>query len=429
MKIAFKTFGCRLNISETESIISKIDNNENITNNIDDSDIVVINSCTVTSEAEKKCLRLINQVLNNNKICIVTGCFDPTTKIQDDNLFYISIDYKGTLAEILNGFIAKNSRKKNIYLNDLNSIINLHSKNRFFTTAIGKNFHSRAFLKIQDGCNNNCTYCKVRIVRGKEQSLSFNNIIKLMDEIKKSDFNEVVLTGINIAAYKYGNLSFSSLIENLIQKYPNIIFQLSSIEIKNLDDKFFEIIKNKNIKPYFHLPIQSASDSILSLMRRPYNVAEFIKITEKIKKSREDCFLSTDIIVGFPQENKNTIRETEKVIREIGFHHLHLFPFSKREGTEAFTMAETLTNEEKSYYIERLFSITRKNKHNFINSFIGLDELFLVEKIEKGILKGRTYHNLNIAAKNRNFIKVFKGEYIKVKIIGKIDDTLVGEFF
>lgn len=438
MKVALKTFGCRLNISETESIISQISPTNIITSDINQADIIIINSCTVTSIAEKKCLKLINQILNSNRVCIVTGCFDPTKIIRNKNLIYIPLDYKGQVPEIIekikinhiknDKIVSKKANQENILLMK-NSILeyfinesgmyNSVEKKRFLNPVIDKRFHSRAFLKIQDGCNHNCSYCKVHIVRGEEQSLNLNNIIDSLNTIAKSGFKEVVLTGINIASYMHNNINFSSLLDVLISKFPSLIFQLSSIEINSLDNKFFDIIKNKNIKPYFHLPLQSGSDYILKLMNRPYNADKYLKIIDKILSSRKDSFISTDVIIGFPGENIETLQQTEKIIRKVGFHHLHLFPFSKREGTAAFNMDETLSNSEKSYFINRFYEIAKQNKEKYFNSFISKKDLVLIEKIEKNFIYGKSYHNLPTRIKYLNIPEIEKGNYIQVNIYGK----------
>ncbi|MEJ5272742.1 MAG: MiaB/RimO family radical SAM methylthiotransferase [Spirochaetota bacterium] len=441
MKIAFKTFGCRLNISETESIISQIENKEDITKDLKIADIIVINTCTVTAEAEKKCIRLLNQLLAEDKICISTGCFDPTKIIKNDKLIFYSLDNKGDVEVLIKNIIS--------YLNQNKLEIKKFSfkkfsenqksyrshQNRFLQPTLDKRFHSRAFLKIQDGCNNNCTYCKVHIVRGKEQSLDYEKILDSIEKIYSSGFKEIVLTGINIAKYNINNINFTKLLLNLIKLFPNIIFQLSSIEVDNLNEEFYEIIKLPNIKPYFHLPIQSGSDYILTRMRRKYTIKEYTNVINKIKSSRPDAFLSTDIIVGFPGENKETIKQTENIVREIGFHHLHLFPFSKREGTDAYDMEETFSNEEKSFYIERLNNITKGFKNRFINSFIGKQDYIIVEKIERKqnnndknnlIIYGKSYHNLLIKAFCKNNFEVYKGDYLATYILGKDKNILIG---
>lgn len=441
MKIAFKTFGCRLNISETESIISQIENKENITKDLKIADIIVINTCTVTAEAEKKCIRLLNQLLAEDKICISTGCFDPTKIIKNDKLIYYSLDNKGDVETLIKNIISYLNQNK-LEIKEFsfkkfseNQKSYRSSQNRFLQPTLDKRFHSRAFLKIQDGCNNNCTYCKVHIVRGKEQSLDYEKVLDSIEKIYSSGFKEIVLTGINIAKYNFNNINFTKLLSNLIKLFPNIIFQLSSIEVDNLNEEFFEIIKLPNIKPYFHLPIQSGSDFILTRMRRKYTIKEYTNAINKIKSSRPDAFLSTDIIVGFPGENKETIKQTENIVREIGFHHLHLFPFSKREETDAYNMEETFSNEEKSFYIERLNNITKGFKNRFINSFIGKQDYIIVEKIERKqndndknnlIIYGKSYHNLLIKAFYKNNFEVYKGDYLTTYILGKDKNILIG---
>lgn len=423
MKLAFKTFGCRLNISETESIISQYQHLENICSNFLEADIVVINTCTVTTEAEKKCVRFINQMLSKGKFCISTGCFDPTKIIKNDKLIHIPIEYKGSLNKYLEKITCKNSENPTNFIENFSQ----YKKEKFLKPPLNKRFHSRAFLKIQDGCNHNCTYCKVHIVRGKAESLPYEKLIEYLNLIRENDFKEVILTGINIASYQYEDINFSKLLENLISLFPQLIFQLSSIEINYLDDRFFDIISCKNIKPYFHIPLQSGSNRILTLMNRPYKSYNYLKIIEKIKSRRKDSFISTDIIVGFPGENIESLIETENIIREIGFHHLHLFPFSKREGTPAYNYPETLTKEEKSYFVERFYNLVKENKNRYINSFIGSVEYFIVEKIEKNLVKGKTYHNIVIESFSKNDkLVINKGDYLSASICGKKDDTLIG---
>ncbi len=428
MNIAFKTFGCRLNISETESIISIIAKNSFIVKDYTQADIIIVNTCTVTAEAEKKCIRFINQVLSKNKICISTGCFNPVGSIKSEKLLYFPLDYKNNISNLIQNIeelSKKNVNTNSIPLTSLMDKIPL-KQNRFMNISLNKEFHSRAFLKIQDGCNHNCSYCKVHIVRGKEQSLKFNELVDHLHIISEKGFKEVVLTGINIAAYKDEEINFSNLIEIISEKFDNLIFQLSSIEINNLDEKFFHVIKNPNIKPYFHIPLQSGSNIILSYMKRPYNISQYMDTIEKIIKARSDSFLSTDIIVGFPYETIDTIKETEKIIRKIGFHHLHLFPFSKREGTSAFSMEETLSNIEKSFYIDRFSNIIKENKNKYINSFINKKDYFIVERIKDRYYKGRTYHNIIVNASYNKNLKIEKGDNIPVFIFGKINDELYG---
>jgi len=430
MKIAFKTFGCRLNISETESLISLLPDNFDLITDFNEADIVIINSCTVTAEAEKKCIHFINPLINKGKICILTGCFNPYPFFSDDQLLYIPLFNKSKVIDCLNSL----NIDKNLVLTNLKSsnfLLENGHENRFLPPSTKKEFHSRAFLKIQDGCNNRCTYCKVCLVRGKSISLQDDIIIERIKKLKNSGFSEIILTGINIAAYSYNGVTFSYLLEKLIDIFPDLIFQLSSIEIINLDSKFFEVITSENIKPYFHLPLQSGSDNILKLMNRRYTVNDFIKTIENIKKIRDDSFISTDVIVGFPGESLKTISETEVLVRKLGFEHLHIFPFSKREGTAAYNFTETFSEKEKSLHIESLRKISNANKNKYINSHIGKQDKMCIESIKKlndakYLITGKSYHSIQCLVLTNDIKDLKIGQYIKVKFFGKIGYKLYG---
>jgi|GEM_PF-46449 threonylcarbamoyladenosine tRNA methylthiotransferase MtaB len=442
-KYYIKTFGCRLNISESESMIYELKlNNFITTENKEEAQFFIINSCTVTEKADKKVKSFINSIRKYKKSIIITGCGNYKNDIEN-KVFFIDNKRKGNIinfilnniSDILNNGIFGNISNKNIkkenllkynlinnYLNNKNEKSEIN-ENRFFKPSLESLTHTKAFLKIQDGCNQQCTYCKVRFVRGNSVSLNHQIILDYLQKIKDSGFKDVVLTGINLASYNDGEFNFSNLLNLITEKYKDLNFTISSIEVNYLDNDFYKIIERENIKPYFHLPLQSGSQKILELMKRNYSIDYYKEKVLKIKEVKKDSFISTDIIVGFPGESDYDFKETLKVINEIKYSFLHIFPFSFREETIAYQFYK-LNEVDKNIIKKRLEIIQKLNEElnkNYIEKILNKKLKFynkiLVEDIyfkdSNLIIEGSNYYNIksvvniSLDEKNINLIKLF----------------------
>ncbi|MEA3495284.1 MAG: tRNA (N(6)-L-threonylcarbamoyladenosine(37)-C(2))-methylthiotransferase MtaB [Bacteroidota bacterium] len=410
-KIAFKTLGCRLNQYETDAIASEFDeNNYQIVDFNDDADVYVVNTCTVTNQGDKRSRTFINQITKNKKnaVVIVTGC--------------MVNNYSEKLESKLNNvtYFVDNERKTSIF-----PIVDSHFKgevididnlknDKFGFNPAKRTFHTRSFIKIQDGCNQFCTYCIVPTVRGRAISRPFPEVIKNIKKVLEFGYKEIVLTGVNISTYEYNALSFENLIEKILNIPGDFRLRISSIEPDNFSDSFYSLFKNPKLTPHLHLCLQSGSDNILKKMRRMNSLKSFVEITDKIRKVVPDFNFTTDIIVGFPGETEEDFQKTIEAIEKIGFGHIHTFKYSIREGTRAAKMQGQIDGRIKSERSEIIRKISDEQKENYRKSMIGKTQDVLIEKIDdKGFTHGYGEHYIPVvfeAGDSR------ENEFVKVKI-------------
>ena len=334
MKVAVFSLGCKVNIYESEFVINLLkENGYTIVDFDDDADIYIINTCSVTNESDKKSRKMINRAKKNNKdaIVIVMGCYSQVNADSINADIILGNKDKSKIIEIIEEYKKTKENKKIIY--DL-------AKVDFEKMEITKfENHTRAFVKIEDGCNAFCSYCIIPYVRGRIRSKAFNDVISEVTKLVEDGYKEIVLTGIHTG--KYGidiGTSLEELLEELV-KIPNIYrIRLSSIEINELTSGIIKLLKeNKVMAKHLHVPLQSGSDKILKLMNRRYNKETFLNIISVLKEI-PDISLTTDLIVGFPNEGEEEFNETISTLKEIGFTKIHTFPYSKRKGTPAADM-------------------------------------------------------------------------------------------
>lgn len=397
MNIAFHTLGCKLNFSETSFIandIKQLGYNEVEFNEI--ADVYVINTCTVTENANKECQYLIRKSLKKNPLAktVIIGC-------------YAQLKPK-EIAEIkgVNLVLGNNEKfKLGSYLKDLDkdkkTIISVKETTELneFKTSFSFGDRTRTFLKIQDGCDYKCSFCTIPLARGKSRSDNVQNIIDKIETIKKKGVKEIVLTGINIGDFK--NNKGEKLIDLLreIDKITNIRIRLSSIEPNLITSDIINLFsKSTTLVPHFHIPLQSGSDKILSLMRRRYISQNYRETIALINKKIKNACIGVDVIVGFPGENDFHFNETLLFLKSINISYLHVFSYSQRENTDAIKLAHHVTVEEKKYRSKVLRNLSEKKKRAFYEKNIGLTKEVLFE-------------NKNI----NGFIYGFSENYIKVK--------------
>jgi threonylcarbamoyladenosine tRNA methylthiotransferase MtaB len=321
MKVFLHTFGCKVNQYETQLIREQFDsNNIKSVDNFLDADICVINSCTVTHNADSDCRQIIRRILKTNKKTriIVTGCY---AKISPEEIKKISPEIeiildKNKIIEYLG--IGKVYTEEHFY-RPKNSLITYFYK------------HSRAFIKIQDGCDAYCSYCIVPYVRRNLWSKPKEDVLEEIQNLVLNNYREIVLCGIRLGKYKIKNYGLIDLIKDIFKYYPNLKIELSSIELKEINNELISIF---NIYPNFvrhlHIPLQSGDNFILKLMRRNYTTEEYIEKISEIRKKIPDIRLTTDVIVGFPGETEEHFMNTYNFIKKIKFDKLHVFRFSKR---------------------------------------------------------------------------------------------------
>jgi len=239
---------------------------------------------------------------------------------------------------------------------------------------------TRAFIKIEDGCNNFCSYCIIPYVRGRCRSKKFDVVLREVNSLVSNGFKEIVLTGIHTGNYgKDINRSFSELLEEILKIDKLLRIRISSIEITELDDKFFELLKNDKLCNHLHIPLQSGCDKVLKLMNRKYDTKYFLDVVDRIRKLRPDISLTTDVIVGFPNEDDNDFLETVSFVKKVGFSKIHVFPYSKRDGTVASRM-EQIDEKIKKERVKVLLEVSNDLKDQYEASWIGKNEKVLIEK-------------------------------------------------
>lgn len=349
MKFSFINLGCKINQIEMEQVAhGLVDLGYTYTPDVLESNFLIINTCTVTANADKKSLATIKKysILENLQNVFVTGCYSElepnlATKVHPKNRLIAQKD-KSKIPEIIHGIF-----KEQYSFSDHKPL----ADNRFFAfknarvapgalqnEQISYFEHTRAFVKIQDGCNAFCSYCRIPFARGAPVSRSYSNIIEHVKRLKESGIKELVLSGINIGKYYDGGAAktFSELLADILNQSNGMRVKISSIEPFSLDDSFFSLIAHPNLAPHIHLPLQGLSDNILERMNRRYRLKDFKNIVDRIYSIRPDFSIATDVIVGYVGESEEDFKFGLEFVKQCGFSKLHVFPFSSRPLTDDY---------------------------------------------------------------------------------------------
>ena len=425
-KIAFHTLGCKVNYSETSSISRDIIKSgfEQV-NYKDLADIYVLNTCSVTENADKEARKLIRQARRRNpyaKIAVI-GCY---AQLQPDQISNIAgVDLVLGASEKFNLLTHLNS------LNDNNEskIVRLPiNQNNSFQSSFTNGERTRSYLKIQDGCNYNCSFCTIPLARGRSRSDTIENTVKIAQNIADSGAKEIVLTGINIGDFgSTNNENFFQLIKTLDNLKGIERFRISSIEPNLLSNEIISFCANSNkFVPHFHIPLQSGSDSILQSMKRRYNTDLYKSRVEHIKKIIPDCCIGVDVIVGYPGEKEDHFEQTYSFIESMDVSYLHVFSYSKRKYTFAASLNDQVTKERKEYRSKALHRLSNKKKKQFYNQYIKKIRPLLVEQSINGKIQGFTdnYIKVNVDQELSCYNKIIpvllnenKGNYMQGEII------------
>ena len=422
MTFAIHTFGCKVNIYESEYVTNLMQQNKyRLVDYNDEADIYIINTCTVTNEADKKDRKLIHTTRKNhpNSILIVMGCYSQLNPNNIEADIIIGNKYKSKIVQLLNEFL--NNREKIIKIEDL-------SKSNFEDMYINKfTNHTRAFVKIQDGCNSFCTYCTIPYARGGLRSKKIQNVIDEVTNLVNNGYQEIVLTGIHTGRYgKELNTNLENLLKELIKIKGIFRIRLSSIEINEVTDRIIKLIKeNKIMAKHLHIPLQSGSDSVLKLMGRKYNVDYFIKKINRIKEEIPDISITTDLIVGFPGESNDYFNETIDTINKIKFTKIHTFPYSQRNGTVAASMTNQVDGNIKKCRSKEVISLSDKFERMYYESKIGNIYDGIVETRNDGKKIVITTNYIPIIVNDN--LKLINNMKVNVKIINVLDDKILGK--
>ncbi|MBP7792060.1 MAG: tRNA (N(6)-L-threonylcarbamoyladenosine(37)-C(2))-methylthiotransferase MtaB [Candidatus Goldbacteria bacterium] len=383
MKIALHTYGCKVNSYESEVIRQQI-KNSNLEMSDEDADVHIINTCTVTKKIDKEIFRKIKQLKKNGKKVILTGCLVERTDKEAEDIFSFADEIISNDKKFRMDGIIGSKCSNDVILSDFS----------------GKD---RAYIKVEDGCDNYCSYCEVPYVRGDViKSREINDVKKEFINLVNAGFNEIVLTGVNLGFYgkeSNGEKNLHKLLLNLSGINNDVRIRMSSIGPKELSDDVINLIAESDGKicPHVHLPLQSGDEKILRLMNRNYSLKECEEKIEKIISKIPLCAITTDVIAGFPGEGEMEFKNTYEFIKNNPFSRLHVFPFSKRPDTAASEMREQVDDETKKHRVNKLLRLGKMKEKEFAEKNSGLIRKVLVEKDRKdGKLSGYTDNYIRV---------------------------------
>jgi threonylcarbamoyladenosine tRNA methylthiotransferase MtaB len=405
-KVAFYTLGCKLNYSESSSIgrmfedkgYTKVEFNEN-------PDIFIINTCSVTENADKKCRKIVReaQKINADGYVAIIGCYAQLKPKEISEIpgvdAVLGAAEKFRLVELIDTFEKTPSgQPAQVIASTIDNAVEYH-------TSYSLNDRTRTFLKVQDGCDYPCAYCTIPLARGKSRSDSIENIVKAARDIAARDVKEIVLTGVNIGDFGLRNgireETFLDLVRALDKVEGIERFRISSIEPNLLTDEIIEFVaQSKRFAPHFHIPLQSGSNKVLGLMKRRYKRELYTERVAKIKSLMPDCCIGVDVIVGHPGETKELFEETYHFINELEVSYLHVFTYSERENTDALAIRPIVPKGERAERSKMLHILSDKKKRFFYESQIGKEGKVLFEdEVQNGQMLGFTGNYVRVAVK------------------------------
>lgn len=396
LRIAFYTLGCKLNQAESAALRNAALEHGYIPVDFNESaDVIVVNSCTLTNRADRKTRQALYQAKRHspNSILVLAGCYPQVQGTASADIPGVDIVLgtrdKFALFEALDGFREK--AEKNIQISSVNN------QERWESTFVAGTERSRAFLKIQEGCSNFCTYCIVPYARGNPVSRDFDNTIREAKRLSEGGCREIVLSGIDIGAYGDRGKTLVDLVKGL-EALPELRrIRISSIEMNTISDDLIRYMAaSEKCMPHFHLSLQSGSDTILKAMNRKYRCSDFTKKVESIREYIPQASIGTDVIVGFPGESDALFVESMNYINATAFSYMHIFRFSPRKGTPAAGMADPVSETRKKERAALLKDTDKNLRESYASRFYGTLQPVLWEQFEDGICSGLTPHYLQI---------------------------------
>ncbi len=423
--IAFKTLGCRLNLFETDSLMSEFaERGYRVTDDVEaEADVYIINTCTVTNQSDQKSKRVMNRTKKNHDkaVKIVTGCMATNYKEQlqeSDKVDYVvDNDHKTSIVELVEAHFAGETAEPDLFEKDV------FGYQPAKTTA-----HTRALIKIQDGCDNFCTYCIIPKVRGRAISRPAEEVLENIRKVVSYGFKEVVLTGVNLGRFTDGEVDFEELVKRILDIEGNFRVRISSMEPDGFTESFFTLFHHPKLTPHLHLCLQSGSETILKKMRRMYSGELFESMTTRLREEIPDFNVTTDIIVGFPGETEEDFRDTLNRSERIHFGHIHTFKYSVRKGTRAERLPDQLRGDVKTHRSETVRELSEKMRAKYRESFIGKTQIVLVERIdEDGYATGYGEHYVPVIIREKGLqTNAFYKVTIAAMEQGKDEPVLAG---
>jgi threonylcarbamoyladenosine tRNA methylthiotransferase MtaB len=428
MKVCIHTLGCKVNQSESSSIEGALRKSDHqVVAKDRDADVVIVNTCTVTAKSDYQSRQLIRRAVRSGARVIATGCY---AQLRPKEL---------TGIEGLD-MVVGNSGKQHI-IDQLNMLVPPENTEYGDAPIIVENSsgqlklqpywssRSRAFLKVQDGCNFACSYCAVPKARGKSRSLSLEDALSAVGEMDSQGYREIVITGIHIGTYGLDltpKTSLPELMDKITAGYPDIRIRLSSVEPQEVSDSLLKLIKERNICSHLHIPLQSGSDRILTLMNRRYTTGFYQQLINRIITEIPGIAIGTDIITGFPGESDKDFEQTVKFIKQLPLSYLHVFPYSKRPNTKALLLSDFISGKVRKERVKKLREVSENMKRNYMAMHLGkvLDVVVEKKSITTGYYNAISSNYLRISIKAEG---LKSGGNLKVQVRSFIDGCLLAE--
>ena len=412
--------GCKVNAYESDAIANMLEDKGYILSDVN-PDLIVVNTCSVTATSDSKSRQKIRHLIKEhpNAIVCVMGCYSQMNAKEASEIDGVGVVIGTKYRDKILDYAL-------LYEQTGNKIINIEDSNleKKFENLVVYNFYqnTRAYLKIQDGCNNFCSYCIIPYTRGRVRSKDKDLVIKEAQVLVDRGYKELVLTGIHTGAYgiEFDNYTFFDLLKDLVSKVKGLKrLRISSIEINELTDEIIDFIsENKIVVNHLHVPIQSGCSETLKRMNRKYDVSRFEERIDIIKNKIKDVSLTTDVIVGFPLETEEEFLVTYNTLKRIGFSRLHVFPFSSREGTVASKMKGHINGNIKKERVNRLISLSKELEKEYYSRFLNKELEVLFEENKNGFYKGYTTNYIKVSV---NTTEDVKGHFKKVKLLELVD--------
>ncbi len=416
-KVAFHTLGCKLNFAETSAIGEDFLNHGfEIVEFDKGADVYVINTCTVTENAEKECRQIVRRILRKNPdaFVAVTGCYAQLRPEEIANIdgvdAVLGSNEKFEIFEKIPSF--QKNELSCIYVGEKDELNDFHS-----ALSFEANQRTRAFFKIQDGCDYKCTFCTIPLARGKSRSMSPDGLISEFKQILDNGYKEIILTGVNVGDYgKYIGTNLYSVLKKMIAVEGDFRIRISSIEPNLLTDEIIDLAADsEKLCDHFHIPLQSGSDNVLRLMKRRYNSGFYAKLIEKVKMRIPDAGIGVDVIVGTPGETEENFLETYNFVKELPVSYLHVFTYSERPNTPAVMMDGKVDYAERKRRNKMLRILSDKKKFSFYKSMTGKELKVLFESENKeGSIFGFASNYVRVK-ESFNSDLVNKFSFVKIK--------------
>ena len=419
--VALHTLGCKVNFSDSSTIGRSFrEKGLNVVDFNQPSDIYVLNTCSVTENANKKCRYIINKIkkINKDSFIAVTGCYAQLKPQEIMNIEGVNLVVGAKEKFNLVDQILDNYNNNKVVVDSIENTINFIP-----TYSLGE--RTRSFLKVQDGCDYNCSFCTIPLARGISRSGSVSDILDTTNKIYRYGIKEVVLTGVNLGDFKSNKDSLLDLIRTLNDKSMIRRFRISSIEPNLLSNEIIDFISSsETFLPHFHMPLQSGSNKVLRMMKRRYDKELYLDRLNKIKDLIPSCSIGADVIVGFPSETDKDFEDTYNLIKENKISYLHVFNYSERENTGAILVTPSISQFVRNERSEILRKLSVKMKNNFIDSQISSQTNVLVESVEGNLCSGLSDNYLKINFEGNSKML---NQIVNVSIISNSNGNILGE--